>query len=264
MALDLGLIKKHPYATGGVVIVGGLVVFYLLSRNSAASASGVASNGSNGVLAADTALGQAQAAAAIQTNAQNAAIQQANIAASSTNLQTNAAESVANNQTVASLIAALSGNKTSISVTQSNNDAATLQQKNQEISQQNIYSLQEQQLTHQYDVAAQEQANNNATSLSAFVNQLNAQGEIATQVLSNQKSLSEQIIPLAGKQYNTANDANRATTLFSQILAGGNPSPVIVNQQGQTYQNINSTNATAGVINSVVKGASSVAAGFFG
>lgn len=273
MALDFELLKKHPYATGGVVIVGGLVVFYLLSRNSASSVSGVNSSGS--VLAADSALGQAQAAAAIQTNAQNAAIQQAQINAQSTNLQTSAAESVTNNQTIAGLIAALSGNKTSIAVTQSNNDAATLQQMNAEVSQQNIYALQEQGLQDQINQAAQENANNNATSLAGLVDQLNAQGQIATKVIDSSTALATQsqknysdiatyIASQAGKPYNTANDANRATTLFSQILAGGNPSPVIANQYVQGQQNIATTGAIASSVSSLSNAASSIARGFFG
>lgn len=275
MALDLAVLKKHPYATGGIIIVGALGVFYVLSRQSSSSAA--TSTGGNSILAADTALGQAQAAAAVQTNAQNAAIQQATINASSVNLQTNAAASVANNQTIASLIAALSGNKTNIAVTQSNNDAITLQQKNAEISQQNIYSLQEEQLSHQYDLAAQQHANDNATSLAGLVDTLNYQGQIATQVISSGTTLAQQkeanwetnvqaILPNVGKKYNSALDANNASAAYMTILSGGSPyvaasgvqSSTIATQSGNTANSANIATITSGIA-SITK---SIASGF--
>lgn len=278
MALDLAVLKKHPYATGGVIIVGALGVFYVLSRNgSAAATSGVSSNGS--ILAADTALGQAQAAAAVQTNAQNAQLQVASLNASSTNLQTSAAESVANNQTIASLVAALSGNKTSIAVTQSNNDAATLQQSNAEISQQNIYQLQEEALTHQYDVAAAEAANNNATSLAAVVDQLNANGQIASQVISSASDLAKiqqqnfetnvtAILPNVGKQYNSALDANNANAAYMTILSGGNPYVAAAGTSSSTSATASGNAAGVATVGTIVGGISSItksiASGFIG
>ena len=56
----------------------------------------------------------------------------------------------------------------------------------------------------------------------------------------------------AGKSYNTANDANRATTLFSQILAKGDPSAVITNQTVQGVQNVATTNAVASTVSSTI------------
>lgn len=278
MPFDFAALKKHPYAVGGVVIVGALGVFYVLSRNSASSVSGVATDNS-GVAAADASLGQAQAAAAIQTNAQNAAIQTASINASSTDLQTNAAESVANNQTVASLIAALSGNKTTAEVTQSNNDAATLQASNAEIAQQNIYQLQEEQLTHQYDIAAQEQANNNSTNLAGLVDTLNYQGQIATQVIggatqlalqqqANTQANTQALIPTFGKQYNSALDANNAAAEILTVLSGNNAGVANSGVQSSTVatQSGNAANSSniAAITNGVAKVGSSIASGFFG
>jgi hypothetical protein len=274
MAINFAEIKKHPYAIGGVVIVGGLVVFYLLSRGSSSSASPASSSNSD-YLAASSAEGQAQAAAAIQTNAQNAAIQQAQINASSTNLQTSAAQDVANTQTIASLIATLSGNKTAAEVTQSNNDAATLQQSNAEITQQNEFSIQEQGLQAQVNEAEEENANNNSTSLAGLVDTLNYQGAIASQVIGSATTLATQqqayqeqnteaLIPTFGKQYNSALDANNAAAETLTVLSGGNPVVANTGVISSASSTAVGDSASASIINSISKLGASVAGGLFG
>lgn len=275
MSLNIGILKKHPYATGGVVIVGGIVVFYLLSRGGGTT---VASSGGN-IAAADAALGQAQAAAAIQTNGQNAAIQQASIAAQSANYQTSAAEDVSNTQTLASLVAALNGNQTSIAVTRSNNDAATLQQQNAEVSQQNIEAIQEAGIINQTDQAFNINANNNQTSLAAFLAQLKEQGTIAQQTLGIAGNLAQQqetafdsqipyIVQHAGDQKNSGLDATNQTSIFQTILSGGNPNVAAAGTTASGAVAINGNNTGASITNSIIgsitKIGTSIAGGFFG
>ena len=276
MPLNLEELKQHPYAVGGVVIVGALIVFYYLSNGGGSNAP---STGSSDYSAADATIQQANAAAAIQTNAQNAQIQQAQIAASVANNQTAAQVSTQNTSVLAGLIAALSGNQTGLQVAQVNANAATLQQANQEVSQQNIYSLQEAGLQDQINQAAIENANNNATSLAGFVDQLNAQGQIAAQSLNIAGGLAttqqqqyaqevSQIIPLAGQQKNSALDATDQTSLFQTILSGGNPSVAAAGTNASASAANSGNAASASKVNSITNGitnaVSSLAAGFFG
>lgn len=277
MAINIELLKEHPYATGGVVIVGGIVVFYMLSKQGTTSQG--SGSGTGNYLAADAALQQAQAAVAIQTNGQNAAIQQAQISASVANNQTAAAVTTSNTSTLAALVAALSGNKTSLAVTQSNNDAATLQQLNQEVSQQNIYAIQESGLQDQINQQFNISANNNATTLDAFKAQLAEQGAIATQSLTIAGGLATQqqqldqlninaIIPLAGQQKNSALDATNQTTLFQTILAHGNPTVAAYGTQASSTAAVSGNNANASNVASITAGitklGSSLIGGLFG
>jgi hypothetical protein len=274
MPLDVGLLKKHPYAVGSVVIVGGIVVFYLLSSSGGSGAS-APSSAYGQALSADTALGQAQAAVAVQTSAQQAQIQQAQIAASSANFQTSAAEDVNNTQTLAALAATLYGGAQSTEVAQINANAETLQQANSETASQNIYALQEGGLQAQIDEQYNEQANNNATSLAGLVDQLNAQGVIASQVISSATGLASQqqtdfesnvqtLIPSFGKQYNSGLDATNAAAEIETVLANGNPT-VAVSGNVSTSSAANSGNlAGASIINSISKLGASIGAGFFG
>lgn len=274
MAFNFAEIKKHPYAVGGVVIVGGLVVFYLLSRSSSSSVSGVSGDASS-TLAADTTLGQAQAAAAVQTNGQNAALQAAQISANSTNLQTSAAEDVSDTQTVASLLAALNGNATNVSINTANDNATTLQQENSETAEQNIYSLQESGLEDQINQAAEENANNNSTSLAGLVDTLNYQGELGSQIIGSATTLAQQqqtdteentqaLIPTFGKQYNSALDANNAAAETLTVLSGGNASVAGEGVVSSASSVAAGDNASASIINSISKLGASVGTGLFG
>jgi hypothetical protein len=274
MPLNFDLLKKHPYATGGVVIVGGIVVFYLMSSGSSSGSTAQQSPAS-----IDAAMAQAQAAAAIQTNAQNAQLQQAQIAAGVQNNQTAAAVTTNQTSTLAALVAALSGNTTGLQVAQVNANAATLQQANQETSQQNIYSIQEAGLQDQINQAYLLNANNNATSLAGLVDTLNAQGAIAQQslgiagTLAQQQQVNQQanvnaIIPLAGQQKNSALDAVNQTTLFQTILSGGNPA-VAATGSGASVNAAASGNALTGTIVSGIASlgksfGAAIGAGLFG
>lgn len=272
MAFNLKLLEKHKYATGAVIIVGGIAVFYLLSRGGSAPAA--TSSGNGDILAADASLAQTQAAAAVQTNGQNAALQVAQINAQSTNLQTSAAEDVTNTQTLAALVAALSGNKTNIAVTQSNNDAAVAMNADTLTAQQNIFSIQEAGLEDQINQAAQENANNNATSLAGLVDTLNYQGQIATQVIGSATQLATQkesdtqqntqaLIPSFGKTYNSALDANNANAEILTVLSGGNPVVANTGVQSSVPVAQSGNAATASILNSITKLGASIGAGLF-
>lgn len=281
MPLDLAELKKHPYAVGGVVIVGGIVVFYLLSQGSSSTASSTGSDYS-AALAADSANNQASAAAAIQTNAQQVALQTAQLNASVANTQTSASESVANTQTLASLAAALNSNSTSIAVTQSNNDAATLQQANTLNSQQNIYSIQEAGLQDQINQAAEENANNNATSLAGLVDQLNYGTGIATlqtnagvtlgeQAETDQNNINQQVLNYTSSTAlaNAPNAANlnSVTGILQTLLSGNNPSVAAAGTAGSTSSANTQVAGNTSIINSVIsqigKVGTSVSTGLF-
>jgi membrane-associated protease RseP (regulator of RpoE activity) len=271
MAIDLALLKKHPYATGGIVIVGGIVVYYLLSSSS----SGQSTSSAYGqALSADTALGQAQAGVAVQTAAQQAQIQQAQIAAQVQNTQTSAAEDVSNTQTLAALAATLYGGAQSTEVAQINANAETLQQANSETSEQNIYALQEGGLQAQINEQYNENANNNATSLAGLVDQLNAQGDIASQTIAAATGLAsqqqadyqsdvQQILPLAGQQKNSALDATDQTALFQTILSGGNPAVAVSGNTATSTATVSGNGQASSILNSISKLGSSIGAGLF-
>jgi hypothetical protein len=266
---DAELFKKHPYATGGVVIVGGLAVFYLLSRSQGSSA--VASSPA----AADAQLASIQAGAAVQTNAQQAALQAAQINASAATHQTDVSASVSNTQTLAALAASLFGTRSATEVAQINADAATLQQANQETAQQNIAALQESGILSQVNAQAEELANNNATSLEALRDQLSAQGAIASQVISSATGLATQqqtdfeknvtlLAPTFGKQYNSALDANNAAAEIETVLAGGNPGVAATGIYSSTSAVSSGNAASAAKVGSVTSGIASIVNGLFG
>ena len=133
MSFDFSLLKEHPYITGGVVIIGGLLV-YVWYKNRSAS---VDSSG-------NTVAGAAQPTALDLANAQYGA--QENLATIQANAQTNqlnagleVAQLEANTQTSAAQI----GAQTSIAA----------------------ISAQEEVLKAQYSTALQIQQSNNQTSI---------------------------------------------------------------------------------------------------
>lgn len=267
---NLALLKKHKVAVGVIVVVGGIAVFYALSSSGSAATDPTAGSDSD-FLAASSAEGQAQAAAAVQTNAQNAAIQQASIAAQVANNQTAAGVSVNNTNTLAALVAALNGNSTDLAVTQSNNDAATVQQKNTETANQNIFSIQEAGIVDQINQAGEINANNNATSLAGLVDTLNYQGQVANQVINSATTLSQQqetdyennvqaLAPTFGKQYNSALDANDAAVETLTVLSGGNPSVAGAGVYSSASSVASGNNANASIVNNITNSASKIAA----
>lgn len=275
MAFNIALLKEHPYAVGGVVIVGGIVVFYLLSSSSGST--GTASSGNNNyaaALSADTQLQQVAAAAQIQTSAQQAQLQQTALQAQVANTQTAASLTASNTNTYASLIAALAGNSASVSENSTNVQGATTQQANQLLYAQNIQQMQDNVLTDQINQAGEENANNNATSLSALQDQLTYQGGVATQELTdatqiasqqtaNQFALANTIIPMAGNQQNSALDATDQTALFQTILSGGNASVASSGNAATSSATKAGDAQSTALAAGITSGISSIAAGFF-
>ena len=252
MAFDLTLLKQHPYATGGAVIVGGVVLFYLMSGSQSsgqpATSSSAGGTDYSSLYAADAQLAQVNAAAQVQTNAQSVALQQSQLEAQVSNYQTDASLEATKITTAAQLAATLAQYQ-SESTQNANQYAYALQ----------LQQMQDQVLMSQINSGVLENANNNATALAATQVAADVSkysiGEAATlaaQQEADYQANVEAIIPQAGKSYNTANDANRATTLFSQILAKGDPSAVITNQTVQGVQNVATTNAIASTVSSSI------------
>ena len=217
-------------------------------------------------------MAQVQAAAQVQNNAQQVQLQQQQLEAQSANYQTAASLSANNTNTAAQLAATLAQISASVQENQTNVAAQTADTANQYVYAENMQSMQDQVLTSQINSSVLENANNNATALAGLEssNDLQAQANQLQAIIANHgidaglalstlqetdyDTLATYIAQNAGKPFNTANDANRATTLYSQILAGGNPAPVIINQQGQTQQNIASTQATGTLLNTIAAG----------
>lgn len=220
--MELTLLREHPYATGAAVIIGGLAVFYLVSSNQSGAGSSTSATGGND-LAAYGQMQQTQLAAAIQSNAQNAALQQSQLQAQVANNQI--AASVDQNQldTLASLIANLNGTAASVQQNSDTLTAQTTEQANQLVYAQNIQSLQDSVLMDQIDQQTIQLANSNSTTLDAFKSQLAAATGLAYQQQNNWQTNVAAMLPLAGQQKNSALDANNQTSLFQTILSGGNP-----------------------------------------
>jgi len=166
MALDFALLKEHPYTTGVVVIVGGLVVFYFLSNSQGSST--VVSGGTDNtaaVLSADEQEAQIQAGESVQNNAQQVALQQAQLQAQVANNQVAASVAINNTNTAAQLAAALENGQIGLQENNSNNAAVTTQQANQLLYAQNIQQMQDSVLESQINSGVLENANNNATAL---------------------------------------------------------------------------------------------------
>lgn len=84
MMLDFGLIKKHPYAVGGtILVIGGIVFYYIAIKGSGSSSAG----SSAGDLAGSTQeFLNAQTAQVIAANQANVPVEIASIQAQSNNL----------------------------------------------------------------------------------------------------------------------------------------------------------------------------------
>jgi hypothetical protein len=212
-----------------------------------------------------------QAAQEQQQTAANVQLQQDAYQAQVANNQTAASLQANNVNTAASLAATLAQLQASTAQNKDTLEAQTTQQANQLVYAQNIQQMQDSVLMSQINAGVLENANNNATALAGTEASLsyqtylaNLQAQVANHGIDASLSLAQQqeadyqsntayVLSQAGKSYNTANDANRATTLYSQVLAGGNPAPVIANQQGQTSQNIASSNAWTNVLNTITQ-----------
>lgn len=280
MPFDLELLKKHPYATGGIVIIGGIIVFYLLSssQGSASQVQTVAAGGADpNLIAADEQLAQVQAGAQVQTNAQQVALAQAQLEAGVANNQTAASLSATQLQTAAQLATALSTNQTNLAGAQISANAATAEQANQLVYAENLQGMQDQVLESQINSGVLENANNNATELAGLENNNSTGVQIAqlqtgiasqaltdaTQLQSQQETAYDSQIPYivqhAGEQKNSALDATDQTTLFQTILAGGNPAVAVSGNNATTTATVSGNSSSVAKLGVITNGITSVA-----
>ena len=277
MALDFELLKKHPYATGGVVIVGGIVVFYLLSSSGGGGGGGSSSGSSDysSALSADTQLAQINAAAQTSQSQTEAELQAAQLSANVSNYQTSASLQAADVQTAAALAGTLGEISAEVNENASNNYTAVTEQANNDISNENIYGMQESVLADQINAGVEENANNNATNLAATSIVTGANTTLGLASLNDATGLAEQqqtdfennvnnIIPLAGQQKNSALDATDQTSLFQTILAGGNSGVATAGVGASASTAASGNAASAAKVGSVTSGISSLLTGLFG
>lgn len=241
MAFELPpFIKEHPYAVGSAVIVGGIVILYLLSGSSSGSGTSSASNQA-AVLQADEAEAQINAGTQQQDAQTSAELQAAQDQQESTDAQTAASVNLGNTQTAAQLAAAIYGDQQGTLVAQSNNAANETIQANAEISNQNVYAMQESELEDQINSGVVENANNNATAVAGAQIQAGVTDlgigdalTLAQQQENDAYNLTSQndvafdaeipyIVQNAGDQKNSIIDATDQTSLFQTVLSQGNP-----------------------------------------
>lgn len=265
--MNFAFFKEHPYGTAiGAAVVA--LIAYFLSRGSASTSTASSSGGQS--------LEEMQINAA--TNAQNAQLsaqtQAVQIQAGVANNQTAAQLQAIQLQTQAQIAEQATAAATQIALTQSNNDAATTQNADSLTAAYNMQKLNADVLTTQLTAGAATQQkqmddilaaqiNDNATQLEAVKTQYDYQTSVADlqAALTSQgidaslqqgkdyASLAAAVAARAGQSYNTKADADRATALLSQILAGGNPSPVIANTYSSMNQNI--ANGAASIIKTI-------------
>lgn len=279
MAFNLALLKEHPYATGAVVIIGGIVAFYLISSGGSGSSSSSSSdNGFGEALAAQAQAQQTNAAAEVQNNQTQAEVQAAQLTAQTTDQQTSAAQETTDTSTIASLINGLYGTQAAVAVNNSNNTAATTQSANQLVYAQNLQSMQDSVLEDNINTSAQEQEygddvslqgledndtyQQNITTLQAGVASQGLTDEtgLATQELDTSSSNDAYILSHAGEQENSGLDATDQTALFAAIL-----NPNAAGSVGSASSSVanNATNATASIANTATKAGSSLLSGLF-
>lgn len=278
--MDFSFFKNHPYGTAiGAAIVA--LIAYLFTRGSSSTAATSTTTGGQSL--EEMQINAASQAQANQLNAQTQAVQ---IQASVANNQTAAALQAAQLQTQADIAEQATAAATQIALTQSNNDASTTQNKDAITGAYNLQKLNADVLTTQLTAGAATQQrqmddilagqiNDNATQLDAIKTQYDYQNNVATlqagltsqqiaaqiAAQNNYANLSAAAIAKAGQPYNTGKDADRATAIISQILAGGNPAPVIANTNAAAQVSI--SNSAASLIKSIGSLTAPVITGLF-
>jgi hypothetical protein len=275
MPFDLAIVKKHPYATGGVVIVGGLVVFYLLSspQSSAAQAAPASvPDDTAAELAYQAQLAQTNAAASASSDAQQVQLQQTQLQAQVASQQVQASVDTNNVNTAATLAATLAQIQAQGESTAETDASQTAQQANQLTYAQNIQQMQDNVLESQINSGVVENANNNATALAGTEATLNFQTGVATdqtnlasQGLTEASTLAENqqadfetnvqaIMPSVGKAYNSALDANNALALQQTILTGGNPAVAAAGVASSTTATTSGNQTGVATLNAIING----------
>ena len=299
--LNLSLIKEHPYATGAVVIVGGLVVLYLLSSSQSSQAPAQASSDSSGMsssdyqamLAAQSQNAQVAAAAQVQNNAQQVALQQQQLEAQVANGQTAAAIHTNDVNTSAQLAATLAQIQADAQSHLADVTAATTDTANQYMYAQNLQQMQDQVLESQINSGVLENANNNATALAglmssndlqALISKLEAstattiasiQGDVASkgvdaattvqlQQLQDQYSLSDKTLNMVQQAGLNHGTESLETSLVGVVGAAlGQPGVATAAVTGNSAAAVASSQSTANIVNSISSGLSSVVNGLF-
>lgn len=285
MAFELPpFIKEHPYAVGSAVIVGGIVILYLLSGSSSGTSS--ASSDQAAVLQADEAEAQINAGTQQQNAQTSAQLQAAQLAADSTNQQTAASVAINNTNTAAQLAASIYSTQQGTAVTALNDSTQEAIEANSEISNQNVYAMQESELEDQINSGVVENANNNATAIAGAQIQagvtdlgigdaltLSQQQENDAYNLASQNETAYDaeiptIVSEAGQQKNSALDATDQTSLFQTILAQGNPTVANSGTNASLGATQSGNASSAAVVGSITSGLASISkslgSGFFG
>jgi hypothetical protein len=281
MAIEIpSFIKEHPYTVGSIVIVGGIIVFYLLSGSS--SSAGGATSNQSAILQADEAEAQINAGTQ-QANAQTSAqLQAAQDQQEETDEQTQASVNINNTNTAAQLAAAIYNTQGSVATTQSDNNAAIVEGANAEISNQNVYAMQESELEDQINSGVVENANNNATAVAgaqiqAGVSDL-AIGDATTIAgqqtqdaynldLTNDEAYDAEIPYItqnAGDQKNSLIDATDQTGIFQTILSQGNPGVASVGTSASSSADKSANTTAVAQTASIASGLTSITNGLFG
>jgi hypothetical protein len=285
MAFELPpFIKEHPYAVGSAVIIGGIVILYLLSGSSSGTTTAASSNASLQAqeLQASEAEAQINAGTQQQDVQTSAELQAAQDQQESTDAQTAASVNISNNQTAAQLAAAIYGTQQGTAVTALNDETEEATAANAEISNQNVYAMQESELEDQINSGVVENANNNATavagaqiqagvtdlgigdSLTLSQQQENDAYNLASQNETAYDAEIPTIVSEAGQQKNSALDATDQTSLFQTILAQGNPTVAAGGTSASTTAAVSGNATGVATIGSIASGLTSLSKGLFG
>jgi hypothetical protein len=293
MAFDIELLKKHPYATGGVVIVGGLGVFFVLSRGgSSAPASASAGNSDAeyaATLQAQSQMAQLSAATQLQTQQTQAQLSVAQLQAGVANNQIAAQQETTDKANEYALASALIGANASVLENANNLAAATTQQTNELQYAQNIQSMQDSVLLDQINEGYAAHANDNATQLAGLADTLeyqnnvaNLQHDIASQGLQDSTVLGQQelnenynlqtqynqqvqyVLANAGSKQNSALDATDQTSIFQTVLSHGNPNVAVAGVNSSAAAAVAGDTQLATTATAIAGGASSILTGLFG
>lgn len=298
MAFDLELLKKHPYATGGVVIVGGLGVFYVLSGRGGSSAPASASAGNSdaeyaATLQAQSQMAQLSAATQLQQQQTSAQLSVAQLQAGVANRQIDAQQETTDKANEYALASNLISANASVLENADNLAAATTQQTNELQYAQNIQSMQDSVLLDQINEGYAAHANDNATQLAGLADTLeyqnnvaNLQHDIAAQSLQDSTTLGQQELSYnyslqtqqntqydaaaayieqhAGQKQNSALDATDQTTLFQTILARGNPNVAVAGINAGSTANVAGDMQNAANVSAIANATSRTLVGLFG
>ena len=274
-------IKEHPYAVGSAVIVGGIVILYLLSGSSSSSGSS-ASSTQAATLQADEAEAQINAGTQQQDAQTSAELQAAQDQQESTDEQTQASVTLGNTQTAAQLAASIYGTQASVAENASDNATTEATAANAEISNQNVYAMQESELEDQINSGVVENANNNATAvagaqIAAGVTDLGLgdaltlaqqQENDAYNLTSQNDSAYDSEIPYivenAGDEKNSLIDATDQTSLFQTVLSQGNPTVAAAGTGASASADSNANATTAAQTTSIASSLSKITTGLFG